>query len=313
MNTFLHHVGLAAPLFALVLVGYALRRFGRLPSAMSEHLSRFVFSIALPAMLFRLMCGLAALPAVDPKLLIAFFGGCLIVFIAGRWVGRACFGLDGVAQSIFALGGVFSNNSMLGLPLAKAALGDASIPVVALVLVFNSLTLWTMVTVSIEWSRHGTLSARGFARTAFGVATNPIVIGILGGTAVGLSGWPLPRFVDAPLHLLAQAAIPMALIALGMGLVDYGVREGWRISLSICALKLVLQPLVVWVLARLLGLPLLETQAVVLLASICVGANVYIAARQFQRLEGPVASSLVLSTGLSALTTPLALTLLGAV
>ena len=33
--------------------------------------------------------------------------------------------------------------------------------------------------------------------------------------------------------------------------------------------------------------------------------------RQFKTLEGPVASSMVLSTALAALTTPLALTLLG--
>ena len=50
-------------------------------------------------------------------------------------------------------------------------------------------------------------------------------------------------------------------------------------------------------------------QVVVLLASIATGANVYLMSRQFKTLEGPVASSLVLSTGLAALTTPLVLTL----
>jgi len=49
---------------------------------------------------------------------------------------------------------------------------------------------------------------------------------------------------------------------------------------------------------------------VVLLASIAVGANVYLMSRQFQTLEGPVASSLLLSTGLAAITTPLVLTLM---
>ncbi len=48
----------------------------------------------------------------------------------------------------------------------------------------------------------------------------------------------------------------------------------------------------------------------VLLASIAVGANVYLMSRQFQTLEGPVASSLLLSTGLAAITTPLVLTLM---
>ena len=102
-----------------------------------------------------------------------------------------------------------------------------------------------------------------------------------------------------------------ARLAMGMGLAEYGVREGWRISVAICSVKLLVQPLVVWLLARLLGLPPLETQVVVLLASLAVGANVYLMARHFKVLEGPVAGSLILSTMLSALTTPLIVSLLG--
>ena len=311
MNTFVHHVELAAPLFVLVLAGYLLMRISGWPKAMSENLSRFVFSVALPAMLFRLMSDLSQLPPVDARLLLAFFGGCLIVFVIGRLVAWRLFALDGVGQSVFALGGVFSNNVLLGLPLAKVALGDAALPSVALVLVFNALILWTLLTVSIEWARHGSCSLRGFAKTTRGVLTNPIVAGILAGTLFGLTGLPLPAFVALPLAMVGQAAAPMALLALGMGLAEYGIRAGWRISLAISSLKLVVQPLVVWLLARLIGLPAMETQVVVLLASLAVGANVYLMSRQFNTLEGPVASSLVLSTALAALTTPLALTLTG--
>ena len=311
MNTFVHHVELAAPLFVLVLAGYLLMRISGWPKAMSENLSRFVFSVALPAMLFRLMSDLSQLPPVDARLLLAFFGGCLIVFVIGRLVAWRLFALDGVGQSVFALGGVFSNNVLLGLPLAKVALGDAALPSVALVLVFNALILWTLLTVSIEWARHGSFSLRGFAKTTRGVLTNPIVAGILAGTLFGLTGLPLPAFVALPLVMVGQAAAPMALLALGMGLAEYGIRAGWRISLAISSLKLVVQPLVVWLLARLIGLPAMETQVVVLLASLAVGANVYLMSRQFNTLEGPVASSLVLSTALAALTTPLALTLTG--
>ena len=309
MTVFLHQVALAAPLFLLVFIGYALMRLTRWPVSISHALTRFVFSVALPATLFRLLCDFSKLPPVDARLLIAFFGGCLIVFGIGRMIAWKVFALDGVAQSVFALGGVFSNYLMLGLPLAKAALGEAALPSVALVLVFNSLILWSLLTVSVEWARHGSLSFKGFAKTLRAVLANPIIIGILSGTAFGLSGWQLPRAIDLPLGMLGQATVPLALIALGMGLSEYGVRADWRISLAISAIKLIVQPLVVWSLAQLLGLPWMETQVVVLLASIATGANVYLMSRQFKTLEGPVASSLVLSTGLAALTTPLVLTL----
>ena len=117
---------------------------------------------------------------------------------------------------------------------------------------------------------------------------------------------PLPALVAQPLAMVGQAAAPMALVALGMGLAEYGVRDGWRISVAIALMKLIVQPLVVWLLARLIGLPPMETRVVVLLASLAVGVNVYLMSRQFNTLEAPVASSLLLSTALRALTTPLA-------
>jgi hypothetical protein len=309
MSAFLHHFSLASPLFLLVLAGYALARFGRWPASVSEALGRFAYAVAIPAMLFRMMSDFSRMPPVDARLLFAFFGGCLIVFVIGRLVARGLFRLDGVAQSVFALGGVFSNNVMLGIAIAKTTLGDAALPVVSMVIVFNALILWTLVTVSVEWARHGEFSLHGFGKTARGVLTNPIVASILAGTLWGFAGIPLPVFVDAPLAMLGQAAVPLSLFALGMGLAEYKIREGLNQSFAICAIKLGVQPLVVWLLARALGLPPLETQVVTMLASLAIGINVYVMAQQFRSMQGPVAAAMVLSVLLSSVTTPLALTL----
>lgn len=113
MDTLAHHIALAAPLFALVLVGYLLMRCCGWPQSMSENLTRFVFSVALPAMLFRMMSDFSQLPPVDARLLIAFFGGCLIVFVIGRLVAWRLFALDGTGQSVFALGVFFRTTSSL--------------------------------------------------------------------------------------------------------------------------------------------------------------------------------------------------------
>jgi predicted permease len=310
VSTFLHQLEIAAPLFVLVLAGYLLAASGRWPKPVSDALAKFVFFVAVPALLFRLLADLSQLPPVDARLLVAFFGGCLLVFAIGRLAGRWLFGLDGVQQSVFALGGIFANNVLLGVPIARAALGEAAMPSVALVLVFNSLTLWTLVTVSVEWARHGELSARGFGATLAGVLTNPVVASVLTGAAFGLTGLRLPALVDRPLELLGDSAVPLSLVVLGMGLAEYGIRSGWREAVAITALKLVVQPLVVWALARALDLPPVETQAVVLLAALAVGVNVYLMAREFDTMQAPVATSLVLSTALSAISVPVFLALL---
>jgi malonate transporter and related proteins len=308
---FWHLLALTAPLFLLVLVGYVLSRWGRWPRAASDALTRFVFSVAIPAFLFRLMADFSRLPAVDARLLIAYFGGLLIVFVSGRVIAATMFHLDGSAQSVFAVGGIFSNIVLLGVPLVKITLGDASMPTASLVIVFNSLLLWTLVTVSVEWARHRELSVRGFAMTTLAVVRNPVVAGILCGTAFSFTGLTLPHLIDETVQLLSQAAIPMSLVVLGMGLSEYGIRAGWQQSAAIAALKLVVAPLTVYLIARALSLPPLETVTVVVMSSLPLGANVYLMAREFRTMEGPVASALVLTTALAAVTTPVLLALLG--
>lgn len=285
---------LTAPLFLLVFVGYALSRFGHWPKVVSDALTRFVFAVAVPALLFRLMADFSRLPAVDARLLIAYFGGCAITYVFARVFAARAFRMNGVGQSVFGMGTIFSNNVLLGIPIAKVALGEASLPVVSLVLVFNSFVLWTVVTISVEWARNRDLSVRGIGRTARDVVTNPIVAAILLGTGFGFTGWPLPVMAAETLGLVGQAAVPMSLIVLGMGLAEYGIREGWRQSVAIAVLKM----------------PPRETQAVVMLAALPVGANVYLMAREFAALEGPVAASLVLTTFVAAFTTPLVIALL---
>jgi len=304
---------LSAPLFGLVLLGYLLATWPRWPERWTRWASMLVLNFALPAMLFHLLSDLGALPPVDAKLLLAFFGGCLIVFVIGRGVGARLFKLDAASQSVFAMGGVFSNNVLLGLPLARITLGAAAVPAVALVVVFNALTLWTVLSVSVEWARTGSLTVRGLGKTALGVLATPLIAGILAGTLFGLIGVELPEIADRALQGVGSLAGPGALLVLGMGLAQHGVRGRWRESLVICGLKLVLLPLIVWCLAALLQLPTIETSAIVLLASMAVGANVYLMATQYHTLQSAVAASLVLSTALSALTTPILLWIIGAV
>jgi predicted permease len=312
MKTFVALVDLTAPLFLLIAFGFVLTRWGRWPMTAADTLSRFVFSVAIPTLLFRLMSEFSREPHVDARLLLAFFGGCLAVYVVARVVAAALFEMDGAEQSIFAMGGIFSNNVLIGLPLAKVTLGEAALPAVSLVLVFNSLLLWTLATVSVEWARHREFSWTGIRRTIIGVIRNPVVASILAGTAYGFSGLALPGFIDRTLEQMSLAAVPLSLVALGMGLAAFGARSDWLTGSALAFVKLVLHPLAVYALALALGLPPIETAAVVMLAALPIGANVYLMSREFGVLTGPVASGIVLSTVIAAATTPLVLTLIGA-
>ena len=306
---FYHYFVLSLPLIMLGFAGYALVRWGKWPKLYADALSRFVLALAMPALLFATMSDYNRQPRLDGRLLLAFFGACLIVFVLGRLLAARYLKADGVARSVFALGGIFSNIVLLGIPIAKATLGERGLPAVALVLVFNSLILWTLVSVSAEWEKNGSPSLHGLKNTVYALAKNPLIGAILAGSLIGTLNIRLPDTLVATLQLLSQAASPLALVVLGMGLAEFGVRTHLKESALISGLKLVLQPLLVFAIARLIGLPKLETQVVVMLGCLATGTNAYMLAREFETMEGPVAGAMALSTLLGVLVTPLALAL----
>lgn len=305
MDLVVHQFVLSAPLFLLVLAGWAVMKVFRLPLVVAKIVHQVVFLGALPLLLFHLMSHFSEMPPADGRVLLAFFGGCLVVFALGRFVGPRVLGLTGVESSVLGVGGIFSNNVMLGVPLATLVLGTGSLPTVSLVLVFNALLLWTLVTVAVEWARHGSPDLRGLAKTLIHIFGNPLLWGIGLGLAGNFAGVKLPNLVETGLDGVSSLAGPLALFSLGMGLAPYRLGQEKRVTAALVALKLLVHPLVVWVLAALLSLPSSETKAVVLLSSLAIGANVALMSRQFQALEVPVGQALLLSTVVSAVTTPL--------
>jgi len=108
MNLLWQFFRLSSPLYGLVGAGYLLASLPGWRLAWTHRISSLVFAVVLPAMLFQMMSHQASLPAVHARVLIAYFGSCLIVFVIGRATGAWMFRLDGTAQSVFGLGGIFS-------------------------------------------------------------------------------------------------------------------------------------------------------------------------------------------------------------
>jgi len=87
MNVLWQFFRLSTPLYGLVGAGYLAACLPWWRHAWSQRISSLVFAVALPAMMFHMMSQQASLPPVDGRVLIAYFGSCLIVFVIGRGTG----------------------------------------------------------------------------------------------------------------------------------------------------------------------------------------------------------------------------------
>ncbi|MGY4467262.1 malonate transporter [Bradyrhizobium sp. LB9.1b] len=210
---------------------------------------------------------------------------------------------DGV---VFAIGSVYGNIVMLGIPLTLSALGNEAAGPMALILSVNTPLLWLCGTLQMELvDRKQTASAASLILPVLlDLSRNPIMFAIGLGLLWRLTGLGLHPVVDRTVELLAQAGSPAALIALGINLFRFEVKGEKLGILVMSALKLLAMPAAAFVLAKLLDLPPLAAGVVVLFAAMPTGANAYIFAVQYQRLVNPVSGAVALGTLLAAVTLP---------
>lgn len=303
----------SVPLFILIGVGYALPKWCGFTKTASNAIAKFAFNVSLTSMLFRIMASQHKnTSTADPMLLVAFFGAALVLLLIGRMIGIKALKLNPVEASIFGTGTVFCNNGLLGLPLAIVMLGDTYLPAIACVLTFNAMILWTAVSVLVELSQGSGkgVSIKMIFKSTLNVFKNPLIISIFTGALWNLTKIDLPYVVDEPLRMLGASATPLSLIAVGMGLAEYGIGTGFKVSAILSAMKLTIQPIAVFFVSMLIGLGPIETTAVVFLAALPCGVNVYLMTKQFQVMEGEVANAMLITTLAASLTMPFAVTLL---
>ncbi|MVT52797.1 AEC family transporter [Bradyrhizobium yuanmingense] len=296
---------IVAPVFALIVAGYAAVLFRFVSEGAHKGISEFAFSIAIPALLFRTIV-VSEFPDVSPyRMWGAYYGALALTWIAALLISALLRKQreDGV---VFAIGSVYGNIVMLGIPLVLSALGNEAAGPMALILSVNTPLLWLCGILQMELvSRKQTGSPLAIIWPVIAdLARNPLMLAIGFGVVWRLAGLGLTPVVDKTIELLAQAGSPAALIALGINLFRFEVKGEKLSILVMCALKLLAMPAAAFVLARLLDLPPIAAGVVVLFAAMPTGANAYIFAVQYQRLVNPVSGAVALGTLLAALTLP---------
>lgn len=283
------------PIFGLIGIGYLLRYFNILGDRTGEGLSDFVFTVAIPALIIKTLTG-AALPAVQPwGYWFSYFAGVAVVWALAMIAASRFFGLPHMDSVIAGFTASQANTVLVGIPMILEAFGEeGAVPLFLLI----AIHLPIMVSVA-------TLLVEGRNANLLGVlkklSHNPIVIAIIFGGILKLSGVAPGGPIKILLDSIAQAAVPCALIAMGIALRRYGIEYGIALPGIISALKIIVHPLIVYLLVtHVFTMPRAWAGVAVLFASCPCGVNAYLFAERYRTSIGLTSSSIALSTLLSA-------------
>ncbi len=294
------------PVFGLIALGYLARWTKLLRETTGEGLSDFVFVLAVPCLLFRTLAT-ADVPQTQPwGYWIAYFTGLAIVWALAMLIASRIFARKGPELVVSGFAAAQSNTVFVGVPMILKAYGDAGAVPLGLLLAIHLPVTMTVATLLAEGRA---ASPAMMIRRLF---THPIIIGII----LGMLARPVVGQLPAPfwtlIDLIAGAAVPCALISLGISMRRYGLESGLGLPVALSALKLGLHPLIVYVLAtKVFDMPPHWSGVAVLFAACPCGINAYLFAERYRQGVADASSAITLSTLISLFTTAAWLTWLG--
>ncbi len=300
----MHTLSIIFPVFAVAMLGYVLTWLGVFRTRDVPGLTRYVFYIALPVMLFDSMSRVALPEAVRWSFLLAYYVPTLLVFFLGMSIVRKAFRFKLTEQGMFGMGSAYSNTVLIGLPVITTAWGDVAILPLMMIIAVHSAVLFSLTTMLAESgrSRDGGIVTAGF-RTALGMLRNPIVGGLVVGLLFNLFAIPIPASVATITGWIRGSAMPAALFVTGASLQQYRLMGHLPETGLMVVLKLVVHPALVWFTAAVvLGLPPLWTGVAVVTAALPTGINASVFATRYRAAVAPVTGSILVSTLLSIVT-----------
>jgi malonate transporter len=285
-----------------MLLGYGLRLARFFEVSHAQAINRFVFYIAMPALIFKLVSGIA-FAHVDWHTVLTYLGTEAIVYMGTALLALLVFRRSPGEALLVGMAAGFVNHLMFILPIAQALHGDAAARPIA-ALVFIDILVFCLSVFAMDLLKARTDRAAGafsIGKVSRMLAKNPIVMATALGLFAAFNRSLLPSGVFTYAHFTAGAAAPAALFALGVILADQPLRPLGGLTWSTVGIKLALHPALFALAGGLVTMQATWQQMGFLVAAGPCGAMPFVIALQYGVQPNTIAKAVLVSTVLSLL------------
>jgi len=319
------------PLFFIMLIGYGTSYAPKFPASVEPALNVFVFYVALPALLYKVVARADISQGVPFGFLWISISATLL-FAGISWILFKYILRVGPARSLAGmLTTSFGNVSYLGIPVILGVMGpQAGFAAGMGQLVHNIIFMvgfpilaQIMLPAGVDAGQQPASGSRLLRTIRNVLLYSPVTWAMVLGGAVVLSGVHVPRPIDDTIDLLSAAAAPGALFVIGMSLkrTIERSRAARKLASNVetAPAKRAKTSMLVMVIGKLVALPLLTVlmlqlfapqldrvwfNAAVLMAAMPVSATAYIMAHNDTGDGEPTAVAIVITCLLSVIALP---------
>ncbi len=282
------------PVALIVLMGFYA---GKTLELDQPTLSRVVLYILSPALivdsLYRTTMSTENMLDIFAGFILTYLLLCVLVWVVGKQ-----FKLTPATQKSLLATTSFPNTGNMGLPVNLFAFGEPGLERAIVYLIASSLVTFS--------TGPAFLKGGSFWSGLRFTLKLPLIWAMVFGVLLRLFGGELPFKLDEGLHLVAQAAVPLALLLLGMQV----AHSSWEFSLyegGASFMRLVVGSLVAFLSGKILGLTGLDLQVLVLQSSMPAAVSSFLMVNEFGGDASKTARVVVASTLLGFITLPVVL------
>ena len=292
---------LVIPLMIIILAGNILRSKGFYSSSDIAALTKTLYWVILPPLLFRTTYSAGKEVLSQPNLLVASTL-CFILTMAAAYAASVLFAHKGdrdrTAVSVFSA--FRSNNIYLGFPVVDIALHEAGLHQASIYIAVTMISFQMLSIAAGEMVMYGRLSLVGLWGILKRLVKNPLIIACVLGVSFALLKIPVHFVLDETMKLMSGAATAVALLALG-GSLDLSrlsrIVHIMKITWFDSFIKLILNPLIMYGLLMIFPVSNELLQVTVMLSSMPCAVNCFILAKGMG-MDAEYAADLVAATTL---------------
>jgi len=283
------------PILLIAGVGYW---FGKSTDMDMRALSRAAVYLFIPCLVIESFASLDMAGDQFGRLILLIVLLQITTMIIGWLLARSQHRLERCTQSAIMLSVVLTNSGNYGVPLIEFAFGKAGSPFAIVVMVMMSIMTNT---VGVFLASRGTASIRQSLTNVFKV---PLPYAILLGVILKAGHIALPVPVDRAISLLGQAGIPVMLLLLGVQLSKISLRTETlprlRAVTLVSVIRLAVVPIIVVLLAELLGVTGMMRSVAIVQLSMPTAVNAAVLATEFHS-DAPFATASILVSTLASM------------
>lgn len=299
MSNLIYSINATLPIFLLIILGKVLKTTKIINDEFTKTADRYVFRIALPALLFLDLTENNVGSAFDGKYVLFCFS-VTIFSIAVLWGLTEKFMKNEEQKGAFIQGSYRSSAAILGLAFINNmydSVGMAPLMIIGCVPLYN---IFAVIILTLKGDNGG--KKPNMKETFINVMKNPILLSILIALPFALLNLHFPSFVNKAIGSVANTATPLALISIGASFEGKKALKKMKPTLLASFIKLILLVGLFLPLAVFFGYRNQELMALLVMLGSPTTVSSYIMAKNTGN-DGILTSSIiVLTTLLSSLT-----------